>query len=385
MATTSVRPAALESLGRREAIETPRAKPIVWWAALGAGFVALQMYIHGAWILSDDFRHVGTGVTPVPDYMTISARVNEVVWFAFMLGVIYFFAIRPWRRDGRLSLDGLLVLAFYFTWWQDPLFNYVAHAWNYSSVSVNMGGWAGHIPGWSSPNGGNIPEPLFWVLPFYIGLGGAGSILGASLMRKWRARRPRIHIGTMLVAVYAAWFVFDLALEFFWVRTGLYTYAGATDGWTIFSGEWYQFPLYEPLMVGFLGMGWTMCRYFVNDRGETLAERGLSRLEVGSKKKQGVRFLALVGIINVAFLFTYSLGTQFWNLHSGDWPKDAQKRSYLTNGLCGPGTSFACAGSKAARPVKSKSVSIGPDGRLVVPPGLDIEKIKAPPVSRIAD
>ena len=38
-------------------------------------------------------------------------------------------------------------------------------------VPFNMGGWAGHIPGWVSPNGGNIPEPLLWVLPFYVGIG----------------------------------------------------------------------------------------------------------------------------------------------------------------------------------------------------------------------
>jgi Spirocyclase AveC-like len=385
MATSVRTPAVLEPRPRAETIEQSRARPIVWWAVLGAGFVALQMYIQLSWILSDDFRHVGTGATPVPDYMVISARFNEVFFFSFMVGVIYFFAIRPWLRDGRFTLDGLFVLAFFFTWWQDPLFDYVSHAWNYSAVSVNMGGWAGHIPGWSSPNGGNIPEPLLWVLPFYIGLGGAGSILCASAMRRWRARNPRVHTATMLLAVYCAWFLFDLALELFWVRTGLYTYAGAWDHLLLFKGHWYQFPLYEPFCVGFLGLAWTMCRYFVNDRGETLSERGLSRLQVGSKQRQGVRFLALVGILNVAFLLTYSLMTQAFNLHSGAWPKDAQKRSYLTNHLCGPGTSFACGGSDAARPVKEKSVSIGPNGQLVIPPGFDIGKITAPPVSRTAD
>src|SRR5882762_5153138 len=86
---------------RQEAIPAARSTPVVWWALLGAGFVALQMYIHGAWILSDDFRHIGTGVTGVPTYMTISARANEVFWFSFMLAVIYWFAIRPWRRDRK--------------------------------------------------------------------------------------------------------------------------------------------------------------------------------------------------------------------------------------------------------------------------------------------
>jgi hypothetical protein len=379
MAVSVQREPALPS-PRPQAVPTAKAKPVYWWAVLGAGFVALQMYIHIAWILSDDFRHVGTGVTPVPLYMQISARGNEIFWFSFMLAVIYFLAIRPWRRSGKLTLDGMFVLAFYFTWWQDPLFNYINHAWNYSSVSVNMGGWAGHIPGWISPNGGNIPEPLLWVLPFYVGLGACAAVGFSAMMRRWRVRNPQVSLFKMLATVYACCFLFDFALEFFWVRTGLYTYAGTTNGWTIFSGEWYQFPIFEPICVGFLGTGWVVCRYFVNDRGETIAERGASRLGFGGKQRTLTRFLAVVGILNVSFLITYSLLTQAWNLHSGDWPRDAQERSYLTNGLCGAGTSYSCGGSSVSIPRAGKSVHIGPDGKLVVPRGTTGE-IVAPPLS----
>jgi hypothetical protein len=131
-----------------------------------------------------------------------------------------------------------------------------------------------------------------------------------------------------------------------------------------------------------LGTGWVVCRYFVNDRGETLAERGASRLGFVGKQRTFVRFLGIVGILNVSFLLTYSLLTQAWNLHSGDWPKAAQERSYLTNGLCGAGTSYACAGNSAAKPVAGgKSAHIGPDGKLVIPPGLKQSELVAPPLS----
>jgi hypothetical protein len=344
---------------RSEAVPAYKAKPVVWWAVLGAGFVALQMYIQVGWILSKDFRHVGNGVTPVPTYMEISSWANGVFWLAFMLAVVYWFVVRPWRRDRRLGLDSLIVLAFYWTWWQDPLFDYLTHAWNYSAVNLNMGGWAGHIPGWVSPNGGNIPEPLLWVLPFYVGIGGFGSILTASMMRRWRARHPAVSTATMLVAVYAAWFLFDFALEFMWVRTGLYTYGGTTHGWSLFAGRFYQFPIYEPICVGFLGMGWAACRYFVNDRGETLAERGIDRVKAGGKQKTFIRFLALVGILNVSFLFTYSLGTQFWNAHGSAWPKSIASKSYFTTGLCGQGTGIPCAGlPSAVRQTRLPTVSL---------------------------
>ena len=330
--------------GRPEATPVHTAKAVLWWAWLGAGFVVLQMYIQIGWILSKDFRHIGTGASPVPTYMKVSTWANGIFWFAFMLGVIYWFAVRPKVRGGRFTLDGLIVLAFYFTWWQDPLFDYVTHAWNYSSVNLNMGGWAGHIPGWVSPNGGNIPEPLLWVLPFYIGIGGFGSILTASMMRKWRARNPAVRTATMLLCVYIAWFLFDFALEFMWVRTGLYTYGGTTHGWSLFGGRFYQFPIYEPICVGFLGMGWAACRYFVNDRGETIAERGIDRVNAGARQKTLIRFLALVGILNVSFLFTYSLGVQFWNIHGSSWPHSISSKSYFTTGLCGPGTHYSCGG-----------------------------------------
>jgi hypothetical protein len=44
-----------------------------------------------------------------------------------LLAVVFFavwFVVRPKRRDGRLSTDGLLCIGFALIWWQDPLLNY---------------------------------------------------------------------------------------------------------------------------------------------------------------------------------------------------------------------------------------------------------------------
>src|SRR5258708_34372806 len=50
-------------------VVTPRkARPVVWWAAVGAGAVALQAWIYGAWIASDDFRTVTIGRSGVPGH-----------------------------------------------------------------------------------------------------------------------------------------------------------------------------------------------------------------------------------------------------------------------------------------------------------------------------
>ena len=53
-------------------------------------------------------------------------------------------------------------------------------------------------------------------------------------------------------------------------------------------------------------------------------------------------------------------------LHGGPWPADVQNRSYLTNGVCGPGTSYACASPSVPTP-RRNSAHLDPAGELVGP------------------
>jgi Spirocyclase AveC-like len=332
------------------ALEPPKAKPVVWWAAAGSCFVALQFYLLIRWVTGANFHHIGTGVTPVPEYMKIAVHGTEAVMAVGIPLMLFRFVVRPWRRDGRLSLDGLLILAFFWVWWQDPLFNYVTSGFNNSSVALNMGGWASYIPGWNSPNGGRIPEGIVWDLGFYLVLCAGGAIGATALMKRWRARTPTVRTATMFAALFCAYMVGDFVIEMFFVRTGFYSYAGAVRGWTIFTGRFYQFPMYEPFVVGVLVTGWTAVRYFVDDAGQTIAERGAAELRVGSRRRTLVRFLGLVGLLNVVFLLGYSTLIQLWQIHPGPWPKSVQQRSYFDNGICGIGTSVACPDGQSPLP-----------------------------------
>lgn len=38
--------------------------------------------------------------------------------------IVYYLIVRPWRRERRLTLDGMLVIGFASIYWQDPLANY---------------------------------------------------------------------------------------------------------------------------------------------------------------------------------------------------------------------------------------------------------------------
>jgi hypothetical protein len=370
---TVERPTASASIGR-EARVAPRAQAkntaVVGWAIVGAAFIALMLYIFGAWITSDAFRHMGTGVTPVPTYQKIAAHSQEALWGAAMIAILYFVAWRPYKRNGKLSLDALIVLAMGWCWWQDPLYSYVTQSFNYSSVQLNMGGWACKIPGFASPNGCNIPQPLIWDISFYV-FGMAGATIGAAaLLRKWRARNPDVSTLKLLSVTFVAYCLIDFILEGTWVRLGLYHYAGGVKGWNVFQGTFYQFPLYECLAVATMMTAMTSLRFFVNDRGETIVERGASELKMGDKRRTAMRYLALVGILNVCMLVGWAGFVNVFNVHAGAWPKATQERSYLNNGLCGAGTSYACPGDAVSTPRDGESIHIDPAGNVVVPAGL---------------
>lgn len=354
---------------RPVAVAPPKSKPVVAWAIIGSCFVVLQTYLLIRWVTGPDFTHIGTGVTPVPDYMRYAVHGTEALMAVCIPLMLYSFVVKPLRARGRLSLDGLLILAFFWVWWQDPLFNYVTTGFNNGSIALNMGGWASYIPGWNSPNGNRIPEGVVWDLGFYLVLCAGAAIGATAIMRRWRARNPQIRTWQMFGTVFVVYMIGDFIVETFFVRTGFYSYAGAARGWTIFTGSFFQFPIYEPFAVAVLVTGWTAVRYFVDDTGATVVERGASDLRVGARARTGVRFLALVGALNVVFLLGYSVLIQFWQLHPGRWPQSVQQRSYLMNGICGQGTSVACPSPSLPSPRGNRSIHVSPDGRLVVPAG----------------
>jgi hypothetical protein len=83
-------------------------------------------------------------------------------------------------------------------------------------------------------------------------------------------------------------------------------------------------------------------------------------------RKAGIRLLALIGLGNVLFFFVYNMPQGILGLYSSPWPQDILDRSYLTDGLCGPGTSYACPGPGVPIP-RPDSAHLGPNGELMIP------------------
>src|SRR5207253_2950817 len=112
-------------------------------------------------------------------------------------------------------------------------------------------------------------------------------------------------------------------------------YGGHIRSLSFFPGKYYEFPAYEVFLWAGACTVWAALRYFRDDKGMTLAERGVDRLKAVGQARTGLRCLALVGVVNIIML-AYNLAFGLMALQGDDWPADIQSRSYLTNGLCGP-------------------------------------------------
>jgi hypothetical protein len=356
------RPANVAELG------SGKFKPVKLWATVGAAFLALETYAVTAWIVSGKATRTPTGEDPVPTYMKVFIHGWEILGIPALVVFLYFFLVRPWRREGHITTDGLFCLVFGTIWWQDPMSNWIAPMFTYNSELWNFGNWTSNIPGWFMPNSNLVGESPLWIAPLYVYLAFGAAVAGCTVMRKAKERWPQL--GTFgLIGVCAGFFVFfDLVLEPTVMLMGFWTYPNAIPWLTLFHGHYYQFPIYEALMTC---VGWTAlssARYFKNDKGQTFAERGIDKVRASRGQKTVLRFLALAGICNSAILFGYNIPIQFFNANGSPWIDDIKNRSYFTDGLCGPGTEYKCWGPGTPYP-RGRSPHLDPGGGLVVPKG----------------
>jgi hypothetical protein len=368
VATTEVATTASdEAVGTKRRVEAParKAKPVKYWAVVGAFFLALQAYVYGAWILSGDATATPHGPNEPPDWMLVAIRTQEVLAPLGLLVFAYFFLYRPWRRDRRIGLDGLMVLCALGVWWQDPLVNYTQTFATYNSFYLNLGSWTEQVPGWMSPNGSNFSEPLLWTGPAYVWGMLGGVIVANKFMAKVKGRWPQTGTLGIIVAGFGFFVFFDTLFELAFMRLGVYTYPGAHQSLSFFGGNFYQFPVYEALLWGATWTGFACVRFFRNDKGETVAERGIDEVRATPKQKTFIRFLALLGIWSSIFM-AYNVSWAWIALNQSAWPADITQRSYFTDMICGPGTKYACPGPKIPIP-RPGSDFVDVDGKLARP------------------
>jgi hypothetical protein len=328
--------------------ELPRtSQSFIGWICAGLVFLGIEIYAVVAWIVSGQAHATPHGPTPIPGWMVVNARIWEVGGLIITAGFIYYFVIRPIRREGRLGIDGYFTIAFATLSWQDPLINYL-HPWvSYNTVFLNYGSWTSHILGWVSPGAHNFAEPVLWTGPGYIYIMYGFTLIAVAVMRSAHRRWPSFGAAQLVIVCFVFAAVLDLVAETLWLRLGMYVYPGAIRSVTLFPGKYYQFPLYEVAIFAALFTGFASFRYFLDKDNRTVAERGLDVVADGTRKKGVLRFLAITGALNVIFLSLYCIPGMLIGTHSDNWPAGITSRSYLTDGLCATGGSVHCAHTPA--------------------------------------
>jgi len=372
MATTADRITLPRSAAATHAVVEKETVPVKVWATLGAVILAFEAYVIVKWLTGPYFEPVDKGPTPVPDWMQLALRAMEVGFVALFLWCVWHYVIKPYRKERRFTTDGLLCMGFLvFAWFQDPLANYGGAVFTYNSELINMGSWLNEVPGAVTPGkpGAQLSEPV-WTGAIYPGVIFLVAIMGTWFMRKVKARRPQISKLGLVGCAFVFLALFDLVLEgFILMPLGAYTYAGAPDWASINDAHYYKFTMFEAVGFGAVWTTWASLRYFKDDKGNTLVERGIEKLDIGELRKAGLRFLALGAFITVTMIVCVNIPYFWQSTHMSEYPRDVQKRSYFTQGMCGEGTNTACFGEALPSVRGNKAARVGPDGTLQVPAG----------------
>lgn len=374
------RAATSRSTVPRAATPGRRTPPVKAWALVGGLILAFVVVTLVRWVSGPLFHAVPSGPSEPPGWMKANLIFWQVASPLAALAVVYLAVVRPWRRDGTIGLDGCFVIAFSTLWFWDPLCNYTGSWVTYNSWMINMGSWHASVPGSASfaAPGQMLAEPLLLIPPLYVYFFWLACMQGSWVMRKMSDRWPGAGRPALIGGCFAVIFVFDFVLEgLIWMPGGAWTLAGGHFP-VLFPGTYHQFTVNELVPVSLTLTAVACLRHFRDDRGRTIADRGIDDLKVSAGRKLGYRILAVTGAVHVTMFACYVLPNIFFGLHTQAWPADVQQRSYFTDYICGEGTDRACPGPTIPN-LRNDNATGGPqsayvdrDGRLKTPPGASI-------------
>ncbi len=339
------------------ALEPRRTRGVVWWASFGVLALGVQAWTYGTWIASGDATPQSTGADDVPTITRIWAVSHQVVAIVGLV-VALVWIVRKCRRERRLTFAALFTLGWMSVWWLDPVVNFARTVFFYNSAFVNLSSWTEHVPGWISPNGGHLPEPILFTGLLYVWFLPALAAVGALAMRLARRRWPRLSVPATIAVGYVSLLVLELAFEVVWIRLELFAYPGTVHAVSIWGGERWQFPVYESIFWGGMLTAMASLLFFRDDRGRSVVERGIDRVRVTGATRTLLRVLAVIGFANVMYVAVYLVPINTVNLYVDRTPDGYP--TYLRNDVCGEGTQYACPDPELPLPL--------PDSEPVPPP-----------------
>ena len=335
---------------------TPAA-PIKLFALIGSVFALVFASTLYQWVTGPHFKPSPVGADAIPDWALLLIRGSEVFCAALIVIFLWVLLFKPWLRDRRISWDGMLMLCLLSMWVLDPICNYFNFTFSYNAYWINRGSWSSYLPGWQSPRGSNLPEPIFLMGGIYLWWTTINVLAFCWTIKKLRVWMPQASLLIHVPIAYAVICALDLALEIPACRTGLFAYPGAPAWATLWAGEPYQFPVYETLFMNFNYTAIGLLRLYRNDRGESWAERGVETLHLSARGKTAMRFIALLGFCNLSYFLVYFMPYNWMALQADTFPRYP---SYMRYEICGAGTPYACPSRDVPIPSR-QSLAIPPD------------------------
>ena len=328
-----------------------RPRPVLYLATIGVLLLVFEAYVLVRWVAGPHFRATPTGPDRISSAKQALYTFLQIAVSGALIPCVWFWVIRPWRREGRMTTDGMFAVAGGLLFFWDMVMNYTSVVLFYNSHLVNMGAWAnGSWPGWTSPHANLLPEPLLIVPEAYTTLVFVQVMLVLWALRRLKRRWPQLGFVATVVTIVLGLFLTDTIVEGLVLRTDLYAYPGAIRSLTLFAGHTYQVPLTETFFFGGLGLGAiAILMYFRDDDGQTIVERGLDRVRAGARQKQVIKFCAIFGAVQLSFIVLYAVPQQWFSTHSDASPRGYP--SYMTNGMCASGADRnLCPGPGVAMP-----------------------------------
>jgi hypothetical protein len=214
--------------------------------------------------------------------------------------VVVLFVVH-WRRRPKHPVL-LMALACTAIVWMDPIMNWAPYA------VYNPLLW--HWPeSWPLVSLSPTVEPfvvfgyvMFYLLPYFPAM---------ALLRRWQQRSSvdsfvwRHPLITMAGLIFVIGFIFDVILEVFSIRAGLYIYSQVIPFGSIFVGKTYQFPLIWESSLVTLVMIPAGVLLYRDDTGRTQAEKLAQR--VRGRFFQARPAFTTFCVMFVILMFAYSL------------------------------------------------------------------------------
>lgn len=296
--------------------------PAHFLAMAAVPLLAYQIWTWVAWLASGPYQV--TAYRDTSSFSWYAAHTLEIVMGIVVVALVIYL-VRQCRQQRRLTFDAMMFIGLVCTLFWDTITNAIEPLWLYSTNWVNLNDWWGSAPFIVRPAAGEGPNPIL-VLGLLYALGTLEAMMLSTTMRRARNRWPGITTARLLAFTFVPAALVGAVLSMTMIVPHLW--AGPGFGAQLIDTDNYRYSLFEFLYIGAWSTTLGSLRFFVNERGERLTERGLSHLP--ARRRTAVSLLATIGACNLSVIL-WSIPVLFSGFHSHEYPDYPPS---LTNVIC---------------------------------------------------